>query len=68
MRESQSRRVSEALEEFHTQYGVRMKFSLVEIPDQEDWGTADSLRALRTKIKVGDGHTVATQYYPCPCN
>ncbi len=52
VRETQSRQISEVLEGFQTHHGVRMKFSLVEIPDQEDWGTADSLRHLRTKVKV----------------
>ena len=32
--------------------GVRLAFSPVQIPENEDWGTADSLRHLRGKLKV----------------
>ena len=53
VRESAARAVSEVLDQFHTSGGVRMMFSVVEIPDQEDSGTADSLRAIRTRVKVG---------------
>lgn len=53
MRESAARAVSEVLDQFHSSGGVRMMFSLEKIPDQEDSGTADSLRAIRTRVKVG---------------
>lgn len=52
VRESSSRQVMEVLEGFHSQQGVQLKFSLLEVPEQEDWGTADSLRALRGRVKV----------------
>lgn len=45
------------LDGFHRSEGVRMTFSLVEVPEQEDWGTADSLRTLRGRVKV---HVCAT--------
>lgn len=51
VRESSSRQVMEVLEGFHSQQGVQLKFSLLEVPEQEDWGTADSLRALRGRVK-----------------
>ena len=54
VRESCSQQMTEVLEGFQSQQGVRLKFSLVEVPEQEDWGTADSLRALRGRVKVGD--------------
>jgi len=53
VRESAARAVSEVLDQFHSSGGVRMMFSLEKIPDQEDSGTADSLRAIRTRVKVG---------------
>ena len=54
VRESAARAVSEVLDQLHTSGGVRMMFSVVEIPDQEDSGTADSLGAIRTdRVKVG---------------
>ena len=31
---------------------VKMKLEFVGIPDDEDWGTADSLRHIGDKIKV----------------
>ena len=52
VRESVLQQMREVLERFQSRDGVRMKFSLFEIPDQEDWGTADSLRALRSRVKV----------------
>ena len=54
VRESAARAVSEVLDRFHSTGGVRMRFSVAEIPDQEDWGTADSLRAIKTRVKVGE--------------
>ena len=54
VRESAARAVSEVLDRFHSSGGVRMRFSVAEIPDQEDWGTADSLRAIKTRVKVGE--------------
>ena len=32
---------------------VKIKLEFVTIPDSVDWGTADSLRHIRDKIKVG---------------
>lgn len=52
MRDVHRRLISDALEGLQAQHGVRMKFTLCDIPDQEDWGTADSLRHIRSKIKV----------------
>ena len=49
VRDSQSREISDVLAGFRN---VKIKFSMVEIPEAEDWGTADSLRHLRGKIKV----------------
>ena len=51
VRDSQSREISEVLAGFRN---VRIKVSMVEIPESEDWGTADSLRHLRGKIKVSE--------------
>ena len=31
---------------------VRIKLDMVGIPDNEDWGTAESLRHIKDKIKV----------------
>lgn len=50
VREAESREVSEALNQLVS--GGGLAFSLVPIPDSEDWGTADSLRHLRGKLKV----------------
>ena len=49
VREKESSNVLEVLNQFE---GVTLQFSLVRIPDSEDWGTADSLRLLRGKLKV----------------
>ena len=32
---------------------VKMKLDFVTIPDNQDWGTADSLRHISDRIKVG---------------
>ena len=50
--DSQRHVISEALEGLQTRHGVHLKFILCDIPDQEDWGTADSLKHIRSKIKV----------------
>ena len=52
VRDSQHHTISEALERLQVRHGVHLKFILCDIPDHEDWGTADSLRHIRTKIKV----------------
>ena len=53
VRETESRAVLEVLNQLVSGAGgVRLAFSLVPIPDSEDWGTADSLRHLRGKLKV----------------
>lgn len=49
VREKESSSVLEVLNQFG---GVTLQFSLVCIPDSEDWGTADSLRHIRGKLKV----------------
>ena len=56
VREANHRQISEVLERFHTNYGIRLKFTLFSIKDQSDeMGTADALReaAMRNMIKVG---------------
>lgn len=53
VRDSQRHAITEALGGLQVDYGVRLKFVICDIPDQEDWGTADSLRHIRSKIKVG---------------
>lgn len=50
VREAESRVVSEVLNQIVS--GGGLAFSLVPIPDSEDWGTADSLRHIRGKLKV----------------
>ena len=52
VRDSQHHVISQALEGLQTRHGVHLNFILCDIPDQEDWGTADSLRHIRLKIKV----------------
>ncbi len=52
VRDSERRVISEALERLQTRHAVHLKFILCDIPDQEDWGTADSLRHIRSKVKV----------------
>lgn len=52
VREAEYRPVLEVLNQFHSVLGVRLTFSVVQISDSEDWGTADSLRSLRSKIRV----------------
>lgn len=47
--------ISEALERLQTRHAVHLNFTLCDIPDQEDWGTADSLRHIRSKVKVYHG-------------
>ena len=49
VREKESSNVLEVLNRFG---GMTLQFSLVCIPDSEDWGTADSLRHIRGKLKV----------------
>lgn len=56
VREVNQRHISEALDRFHSNYGIRLKFTLFAIKDQsEEMGTADALReaAARNMIKVG---------------
>lgn len=50
VREAESRAVLDVLNQLVT--GMDLAFSLVQIPDSDDWGTADSLRHLRGKLKV----------------
>ena len=53
VREMESRAVHDVLNQLVSNGGgVRLAFSIVAIPDSEDWGTADSLRHLRGKLKV----------------
>ena len=52
VRDSQRHVISEALEGLQERHGVHLNFILCDIPDHEDWGTADSLRHIRSKIKV----------------
>lgn len=55
VREVNLRHISETLERFHANYGIRLKFTLFPIKDQsEEMGTADALReaASRNMIKV----------------
>ena len=69
VRDSHHRAISEALEGLQTRGGVRLKFTLCDIPEQEDWGTADSLRHIRSKVKVHLLLRVATDVtnYPLDC-
>ena len=56
VRETEYRRVQEVLTQLVSAAGgVRLAFSIVQIPESEDWGTADSLRSLRGKLRVGVG-------------
>ena len=57
VREAEHRSVSEVLNQFiSSTWGVRLDFSIVQISDSDDLGTADSLRFLRNKLKVeGEG-------------
>ena len=67
VRESFSQAVSDVLEGFRLQHGVRLNLSVVGIPDAEDWGTADSLRHIKHRIKVGGrvgGSLVPTLFFP----
>lgn len=50
VRDAESRAVLDVLNQLVT--GMDLAFSLVQIPDSDDWGTADSLRHLRGKLKV----------------
>ena len=53
VREAEYRVVLEVLNQLVSGAGgVGLAFSLVQILDSEDWGTADSLRHLRGKLKV----------------
>ena len=52
VRDSQHRDVSECLDRLRNHYGVGLNLSLCDIPEQEEWGTADSLRHIRSKVKV----------------
>lgn len=44
--------IGSVLEEFRVMLDVKMTFILVETVG-DDWGTADALRAIKSKIKVG---------------
>ena len=50
VKETESSNVLEVLNQLFGCEGF--DFSLVQIPDSDDWGTADSLRHLRGKLKV----------------
>ena len=52
VRDSEHHAISEALERLQIRHAVHLKFILCDIPDQEDWGTADSLRHICSKVKV----------------
>lgn len=53
VREAESRAVLDVLNQLVIgMEGVHLDFSLVQIPDSDDWGTADSLRHMRGKLKV----------------
>lgn len=52
VRDTQHHAITEALEGLQAQHGVHLDFVLCDIPDHEDWGTADSLRHIRSKVKV----------------
>ena len=43
--------IGSVLEEFRVMHDVKMTFVLVETAGDE-WGTADALRAVKSKIKV----------------
>lgn len=49
--ESSSQQINEALSELCISNASKISLIIEEIPDNEDWGTADTLRHL--KIKVG---------------
>lgn len=53
VRDAESRAVLDVLNQLVIgMEGVHLAFSLVQIPDGDDWGTADSLRFMRGKLKV----------------
>ena len=52
VRDSHQHVISEVLEGLQRRHGVHLSFVLCDIPEQEDWGTADSLRHIRSKVKV----------------
>ena len=60
VREVESRDVHDALDQLVSGGGVRLSFSIVAVPDIEDWGTADSLRYVRGKLKVSFIYTHKT--------
>ena len=58
VRDSQVGAVSAVMDGFRS---LRIKAVVEGIPEAEDWGTADSLRHLRPRIKVSSGHCVCTE-------
>ena len=52
VRKSQVKAVSERLEKLEGSGDVRMHFSVAEVSDDEELGSADALRSLRGRIKV----------------
>lgn len=47
-----SQLIGSVLEEFRVMHDIKMTFTLVET-SSDDWGTADALRAVKNRIKVG---------------
>lgn len=64
VRDSERHVISEALERLQGRSVVHLSFILCDIPDQEDWGTADSLRHIRSKVKV----RICICYQFCNCD
>ena len=48
--ESSSQQINEALSELCTANSSKISLQFEEIPDNEDWGTADTLRHLKVKV------------------
>ena len=52
VRSSQLKPVSERLEKLEGSGEVRLHFSVAEVSDDDELGSADALRSLRGRVKV----------------
>ena len=52
VRSSQFKPVSERLEKLEGSGEVRLHFSVAEVSDDDELGSADALRSLRGRVKV----------------
>ena len=63
VRSSQLKAVSERLEKLEGSGEVRMHFSIAEVSDDDEQGSADALRSLRGRIKVSFSSSTTSLFH-----